>query len=427
MLGFLGPILLLIIGALFAWRGYQHAMQRSSHMVTQRVIQSNKWAARSPAGLVANKIDRYFGAVQRAADDPALRRMLLEVVHDAELAELLRQLNDPQADEQQRQALREHLEQHPARQPLQRRMEELLGNRDEPTEVASWFITDGSGTHLAADFRAADLLRSTIGHNYAYRTYFHGGNADLDPNDRPPPGQHVRQTHLSALLQSTATDTWKVAVSTPIYGDTQTENELIGVLAMTIDLGKFMRFDKDPQDHQLAVLVDGREGPYQGVILQHPLFEELLEERGMSRLPERFSQYRVPIDVQTSDWYRDPLGEDPLGQAYRKRWIVATAKVRLDPDGRSHDEESMQDSGLFVLVMEDYDESLAAVRQLGSTFLKDSVVALLLLSVVVVAMWYIATRRLKEHSGPALRNGLRGSEPTPLQDLTTLAAPRRSD
>src|SRR5690606_16682369 len=113
-------------------------------------------------------------------------------------------------------------------------------------------------------------------------------------------------------FQSKATNRWKVAVSTPVHH----EGRIVGVLALTVDIGVFMQFD-DSTPGFFAVLVDGRAGGREGMILQHPLFDQLQQDR--LRLPDSFSRLRVRLDQfpnAVSAHYEDPLAEDELGKAY---------------------------------------------------------------------------------------------------------------
>jgi eukaryotic-like serine/threonine-protein kinase len=75
----------------------------------------------------------------------------------------------------------------------------------------------------------------------------------------PDPERHIRRVHLSAPFQSKATNLWKVAVSAPIHH----QGEFVGVIAVTVDIGVFMRFDDSSQGF-FAVLVDGRRAGARG-------------------------------------------------------------------------------------------------------------------------------------------------------------------
>ena len=162
----------------------------------------------------------------------------------------------------------------------------------------------------------------TIGTDFAWRSYFYGGQADMGKTWRPAPGQHVRGTTLSAVFRSQATSQWTVAISTPVF-DLSPEKKFLGVLAMTAEVGRFVQFPGD--ENQFAVLVDNREGKYQGVVVQHPLFDALLAKQSHlpnPKLPDDIDKYRVGADdlpdtPEREKDYRDPLAADPAGGAYQ--------------------------------------------------------------------------------------------------------------
>ncbi len=284
-------------------------------------------------------------------------------------------------------ALRSQLLQHPSRQPLQQQVEQLLRHVSRP-EIASWFIMDARGVHLAAAFDAP-AEASPVGGNFSYRTYYHGGPTDLRVTGRRP----IERTHLSTVFQSTATGTWKVAISTPLkQGDT-----FVGIVALTVELGRLGELlGGVASDRQFNVLVDGRAGDSRGVILQHPLFIRLLAEQG--RLNADFSiapEYRVALDGwDEKRLYEDPLGRHPQGQAYRRHWIAAQRRVLLGRgDATAGDRNTPPlDTGLVVIVQEDYDLAAAPVYSLARSLVRQGLLAFAVVMLVVGVLWYFVTR-----------------------------------
>jgi hypothetical protein len=406
MLGIVGPILLLLVMGLFGWRGYNSAMNDSDLAVTDKVKESNAFAAKYVAGMVAWEIDHYFRAVEEAAGDPEFRRLLAETVDNEELSRLLTRLRDPTQTQDALSGARGEFETHSDRQALQNSITKLL-RENRQRRAASWFVCDAHGTQLAADF-ATESPKPTIGKNYAYRTYCHGGPRDLDERDRPLPDQRIAQTHLSALLLSTATGTWKVAVSTPVFRDGEARGEFLGVLALTLEVGDFMEFAGS--DLQFAVLVDGRAGDHAGVILQHPLFDRIIARDGS--LPQRFSDYRVQLGQQLGEEvqrYRDPLGQDDEGKEYDRDWIAAKAPVVVDGQRVGEDgERASFDTGLIVLVQEDCDAAIGLVHQLGRRLVHEGLLALGGVVCVVFVLWFFVLRAMGEPRG--VRGGNRGEE-----------------
>ena len=221
---------------------------------------------------------------------------------------------------------------HPARTALQRYLEEIYADQRRP-EVASWFVNDRQGLQLA---RAPE--GRTIGYNYAWRTYFHGGMRDREPSWRPADDEHIKDTHLSQVFRSQASNLWAVAVTAPIK-ETMRDDDMVGIVGMAVDVGRFAKLEA--RQNHYAVLLDWRDGPYKGLILQHPLFDKVLDDSG--KLPERFSTYRLaPHDLpDTPDKqtdYVDPLAKDELGDEFDRRWLRAWMMSRhatAKPVGKS--------------------------------------------------------------------------------------------
>ncbi len=315
---------------------------------------------------------------------------------------------------------REAFRGHPMRQPLQARMERLLDNPDRP-EIASWFATDYRGIHVASAFDTP-TESSPIGGDFSYRTYFHGGDEDVHPAD----GHAISRTHLSAVFQSTATGAWKVAISAPVLTP---QHRFLGVVALTVELGRLGELlTSKSNPRQFNVLVDGRQGENRGVILQHPLFARILSES--RNLDTEFStspKYRVPLDsMRPGTIYRDPLGEHPEGARLRRDWIAAKREVKLDPGERRLATGLPQeiDSGLVVLVQEDYDLAAAAVHQLGNSLFRQGILALSSVVAVVVVLWYSVARALGDPNETIRRQGGVRPSPTTIHSMETIELPQ---
>jgi len=280
--------------------------------------------------------------------------------------------------------------------------------------LASIFVLDTEGTQIAAAFADAELSRS-IGRNLAFRTYFHGGATDLDHLVRVSDNlKPISRPHLSAVFQSTTTGMWKVAVSTPIIDDSKDREETIGLFVITVNLGDFeflQAVQHDPH-HRFAALVDGRPGKFQGLILQHPLFDELA--KAGRPLPDSFRERRVPIDAKGElniKRFRDPLADEELGREYEGQWIASAVPVHLVGEEKP--------SGLVVLVQESYLEVTGPVRQLGARLVREGVLAIAVAILVTALLWYAVLRLIREpRSAP--RPKLLLPEQTPLVGETTL-------
>ncbi len=438
VLGLIGPLLFLVVMTLFGWQGYLEASKTSDELLRQWALESSRFAAKFVSEAVARRIERYFLAVKEQARDPAMVEAVAAVVNDTRCQEMLERLADDQTDPSARERLRKRFVADALRQHLQeivaRRMNESEEDQDN---VASWFVTDRRGLHLAADFgtqadesafgQDSSEPNSTVGKDYSWRSYFHGGPADLDSNrhhERPP----LRESHLSAAFLSTRTSTWKVAVSTPVRDE---NDEIIGTIALTVELGRLGDDQEFPRsDQRFIALVDGRSGDNQGVILQHPLFNRMLKTE--EKLPD-FSGYRVPLDQlpdaselqgsSTSDGkvalYRDPLGSTPGGEDFDKDWIAVKAGVNL-PVGQGSPQQR-----LFVLVQESYDSAATPVDALARRLRRFGLWALILIVAVGLVLWYIVVRALRDPN-ETLRRVRRAPVPsTPIHSMETLELPQR--
>ncbi|MCO6457873.1 MAG: protein kinase [Pirellulaceae bacterium] len=424
VLGILGPILLLLVMALFGWRGYRNALKASETAVGEQLARGNQFAAYAVAQTAAGELEQYFRTVERVAADREFHELVVQVLDDTQVQPLLERLSDPvfsAGPSEQRQALVEHA----ARQPLQSRIDAWLNDPTKPS-AASWFFCDPRGTQIASSFGGKET-QSTLGRNFGWRTYFHGGPSDLvreSPDgqllDYLPPGERrLSETHLSAPFQSTATNLWKVAISTPVYQG----ERFLGVVAMTVNLGVFVEFPFEAVESQFAVLVDGRPGEQTGMILQHPLFNRIL--RDSESLPDRFTgpEYRVPLDSfqgGITNAYRDPMSGDELGADYRRSWVAAKVPVLLQR--RNGEEAQGLDTGLVVVVQEDYESALVPVRDLGRRLVREGVSALAVVIGVVFVLWFFVLRLWGQpvrRAAPAAAASP-ADEPTPLHERATL-------
>jgi hypothetical protein len=379
VLGAVGPALLLLVVTWFAWQGFSTAIERSDEGLTERALEGVDFAALYVARSAAGELARRFRAVEDVASSRRFRRVVAETVADPEMARLLEQLSDPNLGEVEPEELREQFRRNLKRKELQRVFAETIPPEVMPDDgVASWFFCDARGISMV---RVPESL--TIGKNFAWRSYFHGGPRDCDESWRPTPEVHLEETMLSAVFRSQATYGWIIAVSTPVYRPPPDET-FLGVVALTIEVGRVIEFER--HEDEFAVLVDRRPGDHTGMILQHPLYDKLLAEG--SNLPDRFKDHRVPIDElrdrpQETRLYDDPMAQDPKGAAYRKPWLARLEPIRIRG----------QDSGLVAIVQKAYESAIGStLEQLKAGLVRHGVLALLLVGVIIATMWAFAVR-----------------------------------
>ena len=424
VLGVAGPGLLLLVVSVFAWQGFSIALRRSEEALTVRALENNRLTAQYVAGIASKELQRRRDAVEEVASSERLRKALADTVAKPELQDLLRQLSPesgPKGPGATLKPLRKRFREHVDRKRLQEEFEAILPfwmrppqkeGAEEADEVASWFFCDANGVSTV---RVPES--ETVGRNYAWRSFFHGGDRDLEPGQRPPPGQRLKSTKLSAVFRSQANNQWIVAVSTPVWdqepGASEKSRALLGVVALTVRVNRFVNLKGD--ENQFAVLADLRPGDHTGMILQHPMFDSILESG--KRLPERFQQqqYRLKdedldLDRKVMRAYRDPLAAvDSEGPAYDRHWLAGMEPVSVH--GR--------DVGWWVIVQESYDTAIGtALAKLRSKLLGYGLAALAMVVLVLVSLWGLAFRLLGETGllrGTGLPNS--GTE-RPRQPLT---------
>jgi predicted Zn finger-like uncharacterized protein len=198
----LGLILLLL--GVTTW-GYLHelALRRQYELV---------W------GFVRNSstVRIYNDRLEEAARDPALDDAMVTALNHPELKELRLKLSDLLAEAEWA-GLRPKLVAHPARQAIQYWVESRL-TQSNSNEVFAWFVQDDPGLQLAR----APVGNDNIGKNYAWRTYFHGGDTDLRDLQEyleAMPGVRLTTTKLSDPFFTETTEQDVIAVSTPVERD----------------------------------------------------------------------------------------------------------------------------------------------------------------------------------------------------------------
>jgi len=213
ILGAALPALLLLVVTWFAWRGFGTAVQQSNAALTQRALESNRFAAQYVARTTGSELDRRFAAVRHMAESQEFIGALTEALANPEIAELLSKLSDPQRDEAELEQLRKEFRRHKVRETLRKKFVAWIPPEMLPPDaVASWFFCDANGLSVVREPPS-----QTIGKDYAWRSYFHGGPADEEKTWRPAEGEHLDKIRLSAVFRSQATQHWIVAVSAPVF------------------------------------------------------------------------------------------------------------------------------------------------------------------------------------------------------------------
>lgn len=390
-----GALLAVVLVAyLFAWLSFERIYARTDRNLTDQALANVHFASLSIARTAGDELKQYYQRVDEAADDPTLKEVLREVRSHAELQQLIRELSDPKISEEAIAAKRRQFEQHPSRLSLQEWIEELAISDDMP--IFAWFVTLPDGLQAARN-PLGEGGNQTIGRNYSWRAYHHGGPHDHPDTWRAAPDQRVKTTQLSPVFVSRYTNEWVVVISTPILDG----EEFLGVLGLMLRLGSFAELPHEVRtqveatkaiDNRFAVLVDSR-SPNPGQILQHPLYSALSSEAAEGETSPRrhlLDRSQEPaMRVELGDWVTNPHYRDPFGQAsaaYDQRWLAA--KLPVEVDGKP--------TGLYVIVQEGYDQIIGdRLEQMYRALATMSLLTLGLGGAVVISAWVIILRLVR--------------------------------
>jgi hypothetical protein len=314
---------LLTLAAVVAigWLAWEATGRRESVQVAREARgHALQVAAGFAASEILKEIQQRFDILNRLAAEDELRQLMNQI---------LRSPND---------------------EALWGRLENWLGARkadhDREAPADSWFINDVRGVQVARSPRSP----ASLGGNYAHRDYFHGQGFDFEENT--PNLKPITAPHLSAVYRSTSTGHLKVAFSVPIENGLRgRERGIVGVLAMSVDLGEFNVLENDlPRGHEV-VLVDLRESNIdgqtrRGLVLHHQV--ESVYERGetppwvgsellnqidqqlakLSTRPEQTTglmEYRDAAITQDRPYWgalKPVIDRRPDEQAFDTRWVV---------------------------------------------------------------------------------------------------------
>ncbi|MEX2172353.1 MAG: protein kinase [Pirellulales bacterium] len=199
-------------------------------------------SARYAADAVARQISDRFELLQRLSDDNELRAAMTAVDADPDNEQFWK--------------------------PVQDWVMRQKSAHDEEIAAESWFVTDRRGVQIARSPES-----ESIGQRYAHRDYFHGRGAMYVP---PADGEAapIAGPHQSAVYSSTTTKALKVAFSVPVTDGTKQNPQVLGVLAMSVDLGEFNVLEEKLQRPLEVVLVDLRQDNVEatgqrGLLLHH--------------------------------------------------------------------------------------------------------------------------------------------------------------
>ena len=416
LLGILGPLLLLTVFGLFGAWAFNQAETQANEAVGKKAIDGNDYTARLVSRDAERQIEEYFRSVTDLAYDDAFVAEYQQAMANESLTMLRYQLADP-ADNSTLNQLRQQYQQHPVIKPLLEKLEYRL---EDPNNVfpkaASWFICDRLGNQVASAF---PMENKTLGQNFAYRTYFSGAAEDARLSDIPPAGpapvtgdaslndstiadvakrRIIDRPHLSTVFKSTQTNTWKVAFSAPIVD----ENQVVGIVAVTAELGDFIVLNA--KDARYWMLVDE-----DGVILGHPIYRDLKAQN--LPVPQVLSEIKIDIDEavrynvsKSIKGFRDPIGELDIGRdrngysKYEHESIVSVEPVLVKPAVSPLKGEAAvieNPPAFFVLVLHNKVDVFADVKALEHRLERLAILASFVTLLVLACMGYFVYRLLR--------------------------------
>ena len=407
LLGIVGPLLILMATSFFGVRSIRRATKGTKSALRTEAFASNQLAATFAARTLESEIDRYFQMTRDEASREAFASQLAATLMNDGVKSLLDQIvamKTPSTTHQST-AAREQLLDVPDRVKLENLLENRLqrytssDSHSRRPRLASMFVTDSMGTILSIAYsEKIDRAISSAGKNFSYRTYYHGGRIDRSKDETLiADAKPLTSTHLSAAFQSTATGLWKVAVSTPVYlSDDRTRPDALFVV--TINLGDFQLLQSEQGSNQVAVLVEARQGPEQGTILQHPL----MDQRRKANKKMAGSKYQMPqvmVERLLSGGdvdYRDPLASADDGKEYAGPWIAAMQPVSVPTFENVGDSdeaaESNRTTDLLMLVQYRLKKVVEPVDQMRVSLLWEGVAALGSILAVALTLWFFVLR-----------------------------------
>lgn len=339
--------------------GLTKALEALDRGLTDRAIATNEAAARLAATQVSDVLVKEVEKIRGVARSPGLIADFEAIAKDGKLRTTLDHLYDEDALIRSAETkpatsgqpmdpnLLRNFESHrselidaPPVRALQARLGSLYQDDDNAhTFVFSWVSYAANGTQIAR----APALQS-IGKNYAWRSYFHGGPTDWESSvaGRAIDPPILDAPHISAVFMSVETRNYVIAISAPVIG---AEGKPLGVIAKMLEFGKIVDLESKEANQLNFVIVDMRAGS-RGVILQHPYFQKIVEKEHGRLLHDPFDpRYRVPIEAiqKPNSNYSDPIAQ--LDPGYQGRWIASAVQLKVRG----------KDSGIYMMTQVNHD------------------------------------------------------------------------
>jgi serine/threonine protein kinase len=400
LLGALGPALLLGGMFLFARSMIGVAVDGTKEQISERVQNSNHLVARFAADRLLERSRLRWSILEAEAAAPRFQEIIQAVRADPPTPS-----GTPAPPS-----------------PAQERLQEWLHERRRQYRYLQlddfWLVLDDTGRLLevSANEGSEGWRQRVIGRFFWNRDGFHGTGVDLDPplpgQPRPENVQPIRHPHQSLVFRS-AEDRHPLVIifSVPVAGES---GEIIAVLAMAVHLGHFSEVwtasdDSGPAAHQKWVTLvqtkeqtlppDMEKGRLRnaGLVLEHPTLRAAEEGNGgdvpMVYLDE--SVWSELKEKRTAADYRDPFEARTAG-AESNRYLAAAEPVRMRRRGSGAVKigPEWEDTGLLVVVQENYAAAVAPAAQLQRKLVLWTLLALGAAAALVTGLWVVVSRGL---------------------------------
>jgi hypothetical protein len=219
----------------------------------------------------------------------------------------------------------------------------------------SWFLTDAHGIQKWRSplFEKNWGIPYTLGLSFAHRDYFHGKGHNYTRGSEPADIKPIHEPHISLWFTEVMNERHLVAVSVPIFDESE---KVIGVIGRTIEIRSLLDVysraifvepepgSGAPDDTREIALIERTRGN----VLDHTWFDKHHENLRQQKLkPEQLELFRVspsvhdklqrlstnavPLgkpDSDVDDHYTDPLSRlDVASKDLDGEWLAAFAAV----------------------------------------------------------------------------------------------------
>lgn len=374
VLGMIMPIILLLVGGTFVSWEFQAVFQKSIDVLTDSSLVSEKFAAESVATNVEYEITRRRGILEQISQDWQFRDLVQEMTETTEWKTFITRLTDSSLTREQQMMARHEFVEFPHRQKIQSMLESLLPADFQMESGDDLVFCDANGI-FSGRIPEADCL----GHC----------SVSLLCGEITPVKElkNVTKTGFSSVFLDPVTNVWSVAIYTPVFS-AEEDPVFLGILFMSVDIGNFINMEET--DSHFAVLVDERPGKTQGLILEHPIYNQLIKKG--TRIPDSFlsPEFRVtekiiPDTNEKMRSYRDPLAKSPHAEGkYAERWLAASADVHLGfPDG----------GNWMIITQKSYDKTIGSIfSSLEAHFWHVYLFGAAAFVLIVPTLWYFIHR-----------------------------------